>query len=637
MIYGFRWSYDTYFYPLGDTSFQCVIAVHKEKEYTHQYLCQSGLKKIVVYHNDLYEVGDKVSVTGTITPIDHPTLPSSFDYHRYLRANRISGVVFSDDMVFIEKTLHPNLIKEWVQTYIETHTPSSQMMIKTFILADKSDFDDTLSHAITTLGISHLFAVSGMHIALLVLMIEYGFKKIHIKPIKRHLFISIVLIIYCMITSFAASIVRASLMVVLMFVNNRLKTPFSTMDVISFVFIILLLIHPYYYLDIGFQLSFLVTFFLIITQPFIVSFDKEYQLVVSSFVAFSVTVPIIVSLNHSINLMTILVNIVFIPLTSLIIVPLGYITFIVPFFDTFYALIIQLYNVFIIQVSQVMELSIRPTFNHSLIVVVYYVILYLLFSFERSKQLYMIGLWMLFLILNAFMYLVNPITTIAFIDIEGEATLFKDRFNQCTVVIDTGQPDEYDTLVQYLFYHQVHTIDYLIISHYHSDHYGETNDVLSVFDVTHLVTNDNVSAYENQLIKCGDFDLYFYPLSLESHNENNHSIPVSIWALDTHYFLMGDAERLEESWFINTYNINVDVLKINHHGSDTSSTTEFIDALTPSVAYINVDRDNRHGHPSIDVVNQLKERGITIYRTDLQGTIEFNCIFGLTYKKNYPP
>jgi competence protein ComEC len=81
----------------------------------------------------------------------------------------------------------------------------------------------------------------------------------------------------------------------------------------------------------------------------------------------------------------------------------------------------------------------------------------------------------------------------------------------------------------------------------------------------------------------------------------------------------------------------VDVLKINHHGSDTSSTTEFIDALTPSVAYINVDRDNRHGHPSIDVVNQLKERGITIYRTDLQGTIEFNCIFGLTYKKNYPP
>jgi len=151
-----------------------------------------------------------------------------------------------------------------------------------------------------------------------------------------------------------------------------------------------------------------------------------------------------------------------------------------------------------------------------------------------------------------------------------------------------------------------------------------------------LVNRDNISEYEG-LIKCGNIGFYIYPTKSIYTNENNRSIILSLFISEKHYLFTGDIEFLREAAFVRKYDIDVDYLKVPHHGSITSSSLVFIEDINPEEVFIIVSRKNRNKHPSDIVVSRYEELGIKVYRTDLDGTVIVSYIFGKEYKKVHRP
>ena len=152
-----------------------------------------------------------------------------------------------------------------------------------------------------------------------------------------------------------------------------------------------------------------------------------------------------------------------------------------------------------------------------------------------------------------------------------------------------------------------------------------------------MISKNNVSKYENKLIKCGSISMFIYPFEYLEKNENNNSIIMSVYINNKHYLFTGDIEYSREMSFISEYNLDVDYLKAPHHGSITSSNEAFLNSIKPEEVFINVSTRNRHGHPHDVVINRYKEMGITVNRTDLMGTIEVYYLFGKEYKRIHSP
>ena len=127
------------------------------------------------------------------------------------------------------------------------------------------------------------------------------------------------------------------------------------------------------------------------------------------------------------------------------------------------------------------------------------------------------------------------------------------------------------------------------------------------------------------------------PLDAEYTGENDNSIILSLFISDKHYLFTGDIELVRELDFIEEVDIDIDYLKVPHHGSITSSSLELIEHITPEEVFITVSRINTHKHPSEEVINRYEQLGITVYRTDLDGTIIVRYLFGKEYKKVHRP
>ena len=126
-------------------------------------------------------------------------------------------------------------------------------------------------------------------------------------------------------------------------------------------------------------------------------------------------------------------------------------------------------------------------------------------------------------------------------------------------------------------------------------------------------------------------------MTYDDNNENNNSIILSLFVNDKHYLFTGDSEIEREKDFMESYSPDIDYIKIAHHGSNTSTTEEFINHLQPSAAFIIVKRHNIHNHPDNIVIDRLTNSNIDIYRTDEFGSIEITYLFNKEIKKFHSP
>ena len=225
---------------------------------------------------------------------------------------------------------------------------------------------------------------------------------------------------------------------------------------------------------------------------------------------------------------------------------------------------------------------------------------------------------------------------------QGDSILIEFPFNRGNILIDTGVNDSYSIIknitIPYLKKRGIKNIEYLIISHGDYDHMGEAINLVNNFKVDNVIFNcGEYQDLEKELIKVLDkknikynscinsIDVNnnkIYFLSTREYNNENDNSNVIYFNYNNYKFLfMGDAGIKKEMDIIDKYNLsNIDFLKVGHHGSNTSSSEEFINSINPKYSLISVGKNNRYGHPKTSVLDILSNSNI--YRTDIDGSIE---------------
>lgn len=594
-------------------------------------------QKVMVYDKEIIDIkpGDILGITGELQTPLNSTIPTTFDYAEYLKSQNIKYILYSDTIDIQSHHFHYGIFAYHIEHYIDLHMPYSGTYVKTFILANKEGFDYDFKAQLSNLGISHLFAVSGLHVGLLVMVLDKLFKFLF-KREHSYIMIIPILLIYTIITSFSPSISRAALMYILFVINKKFVFKLSSLDILSITYLILLFIRPFYYYNMGFSLSFLVTFFILLGSTLLQHKPTIVQLFLITLLAMVATLPLITSLNQEINLMTLLVNVIFIYYMTYLILPFGYFTFFLFFLDGLYGKIIVPFEYLIAIFSQSKSFTFQLVFISPLQVVIYYVILlYILANLHnKKKRRIFISVMIIFIILSMNIVLFNPVKSVNMIDVYGDSILIVDSFDSCNILVDTGYRDSSDKVLHYIRGKGIKRLDYLIITHEHDDHFGERDDIVDGLEVVTIIDRYNESEFDE--IQCGSLELEFFHMS-EYPSENNKSIVFGLLIEEVYYLFTGDMESNKESEFVTLFNVDIDYLKSGHHGSITSSSELFLDSIHAENVLVSCYRNNFHGHPSEVVIKRYEERGIKIYRTDYLGTIEIKYFLGREYKKYHQP
>ncbi len=238
------------------------------------------------------------------------------------------------------------------------------------------------------------------------------------------------------------------------------------------------------------------------------------------------------------------------------------------------------------------------------------------------------------------------VLVVHYIDVGQGDSAFVQLPDGRTLLIDGGPST--DVVNRYVSALGCKKIDFIVATHPDADHIGGLPRVLDEFDVGEFYMPDKVhitKLFENMLdsldangcsvkvaesgvkIAAGDgYDIEIIAPVAEYEDNNNASAVVVVECGDVSFLFTGDIENLAEADILNSgADIDADVLKIAHHGSDSSTTEAFLDAVTPKLAVISVGADNKYGHPSIEVVSRLNARYIPHYSTAKHGTVVIEC------------
>ena len=610
--------------------FTGIVTTIVKKENSFK-LTIKGKEKLIVYISNIenIELGDKVVVKGKYTLPKKATIPNNFDYQKYLYNNHIFYIMYAKELKIIKKNQNITFkIKKYILDKTSNYTNNGYL--NAFIIGDKTDleFYETYQNN----GISHLFALSGMHISMLSLIIY----KLVNKFKHKDLIVIMFLLFYITLTNFSASILRTIIFFIILKLNKKLDLNISTKNALLITLSIIMIYNPLIVFDIGFQYSGLVTFGLIVSTKY---YKKNYfyNLFITSFIALLFSVPITLYNNYELNLLSILNNLINVPLITFVIYPLSLLTFLLKFLEPIYNLTINLLE-FINNISSIFSLNIIVPKVHIIFYLIYYLLIYLYIESNNKKYILIACLYLLSFKLKPF---IDRNNYVYYLDVgQGDSSLI--IYNDNVVMNDTGGTSNYNVssgcikLLKSLGYSH---IDYLILTHGDFDHMGDSIYLINNYKVKNVVlNNDSFNELETNLIKeLKKKKIKYYqnvekiPISnniitilntKEYDNENDNSNVIYIELNNYNFMFMGDAGVDKEKDILERYNIsNIDVLKVGHHGSKTSSSKSFINKINPKYSIISVGKNNRYGHPNKEVLNNLDHS--KIYRTDEDGSIMF--------------
>lgn len=228
-----------------------------------------------------------------------------------------------------------------------------------------------------------------------------------------------------------------------------------------------------------------------------------------------------------------------------------------------------------------------------------------------------------------------------FINVEQGDSIFIELPNEKTILIDAGESSKGKVVSDYISNLGISKINYVIGTHPHTDHIGGLSYILENFEVDNIYMPKAISTsktYENLLntisskkinatyakegvniIQSDDLNVFFLAPSKEYSDLNNNSAVLKIVYKNTSFLFMGDAEVKSENDI--SGDVTADVIKVGHHGSDTSSGINFVNKVKPKYAIIMVKKDNQYNHPSLEIVKRWEKVGSLVYRTDINGNI----------------
>jgi competence protein ComEC len=640
-------------------------------------------------------IGMNCSFTGTLERPKRATNPYAFDYRQYLYRQQIHWLVKPNHLDMAHCQRSPLSLMEQLQVvrqkgidYIRAHFPNEAAgFVQALIYGERSDIDPLLIDGYQTLGIIHLLAISGLHITLLTGGCFYVLIRLGVTREKARIILICLLPFYVILAGAAPSVVRASLMVLFVFIAMQKSYSLSSLDAVSLACLAMLAKDPYTLFHIGFQLSFIVSTSLILSSSTILKeISTIKQLFLTSLISQLSTWPLLLYYFYEISLLSIPLNVVFVPLYSLLILPLSFLSFLIHLFlPKLGEWIIFLLEQILSVTNDVVEMiSTMDWFTLSLgrppvwLFVIYFVVIFFFFVCLEKKVRHRLH-WYAFgfvAFLHFLFPFLNPVGEVVMLDVgQGDCIYIELPYRKASYLIDTGgtlsfseekwkrRQKEFDigedVVVPFLKAKGVRTLDKLIVTHGDYDHMGAAETVLHSIDVRELVVGkrNERNELEQQIIaqakkqnilvravKRGDRwkvnDAIFYVLSPneEVRGTNDASIVLYAQMGGARWLFTGDLEEEGERRLISVFtDLPVDILKVGHHGSRTSTSQPFLTHIHPTVALISVGRNNRYQHPHHDVMERLRQKNITIFRTDEHGAIQIRYRKKISTFITFPP
>lgn len=623
---------------LTNNSYELIINDYKINDKTITIYFDNIIGKYYVDNDekvkefkDNYSFGDKIYIEGEISVPNNNTIPNNFNYKDYLYHKYIYYIIKIDKIKMISKNDNIFLnIKNSIYKRIDKIKYNNYLYA--FILGKSYYIDSEVLNNYKINGITHLFALSGLHVSMFSSIILFILKKIKLSEKLSYFITSLFLIFFAFIASFTPSIVRSVLFFILSSINNVYYLYIKPKYLLYIVFSILIFINPFYIYDTGFILSFCISFFILLFNEKNKINNNLLSILVISILSTLSSLPIIINMSYEINILGFINNLFFIPYVTYIVFPLSIIV-------VFISKLSFILNFLIIIMEYVSKVS-SNIFNIKLIfpkmslflIIIYYVLLILIVKKINLKKIFIIYLSFLY-----FRCDFDKNNYVYFIDVgQGDSALIVTKNNK-SILIDTGGKvgSNYSLMksnvIPFFKSIGIRKLDYLFITHGDYDHAGYGIDLVNNFNVKNRFTNKgkynslekklNIKSFNNSYIKIDNVEIY--SLNSKLYNNENSDSLVLLVIIDNYKLLfMGDASINTEKDIMNNYDIgDVFILKVGHHGSKTSSSEEFINSVNPKYSIISVGKNNKFGHPNKEVLDNLSNS--KIYRTDIDGSIMF--------------
>ncbi|HEL1656194.1 TPA: DNA internalization-related competence protein ComEC/Rec2 [Streptococcus suis] len=579
-----------------------------------------------------------------------------FDYQAYLKTQGIYRTVKLTAIKNIVPVQSWNVF-DWLSSwrrkalvYVKTNFPAPMSHYMTGLLFGELDSDfDQMSDLYSSLGIIHLFALSGMQVGFFIdkfrwILLRLGLTKETVDKLQIPFSL-----VYAGLTGFSVSVVRSLVQKILGNMGLR------KLDNFAVTVFVCLLILPRFLLTAGGVLTFTYAFLLTVFD-----FEDLGQVKKAAVESLSISLgilPVLMTYFYAFQPLSILLTFVFSFVFDVLLLPgLSVIFLLSPLVKMTWV------NGFFVFMEKIIvwvaDLGFRPWIlgkPSELVLLLLLVSLFLLYDFHRRKK-WLLGLSLVLALL--FFITKHPLENeVTVVDIgQGDSIFLRDMRGR-TVLIDVGgrvdfaakeawqersrQANAERTLIPYLHSRGVDRIDSLVLTHTDTDHVGDVLEVakqvqigriyvspgsLTVPDFVATLKKINVPVY---VVKVGDrlpiFDAYLevlYP-SGAGDGGNNDSIVLYGRLLETNFLFTGDLEQGELDLIATYPNLPVDVLKAGHHGSKGSSYPEFLDHIGAKIALVSAGENNRYKHPHQETLERFDNRNIQVYRTDQQGAIRF--------------
>ena len=597
----------------------------------------------------------------TLTPATGQRNFQGFNYQSYLASQGIYRMAQIErlDHVVPQKNTSPlaffHQLRRRALVHIQTHFPNPMRHYMTGLLFGYLDKEfDEQSQLYTSLGIIHLFALSGMQVGFFLGWFRYGLLRLGLP--KDYLFIILLPFSLCygLMTGWTASVLRSLI--------QSLLTEFGIkkLDNMGITLLLLFLFLPHFLLTVGGVLSCSYAFLLCLFD-----FEEMSSLKKSICTSLVLSLGILPFLTYYYGtfqpvslILTAMFSIVFdsflLPVLTVFFVLSGLVIFsqINPLFEWMETFLTWIQS----WIGQPLILGKPSLLQFSLMIAV----LVLLFDFWKKPQ-FRICLLMIFGLLMV--WVKHPLTNeVTMVDVGQGDSIFLRSMKGDTILIDVGGKVTFGskekwqegsqtsnaekTLIPYLQARGVSQIDHLVLTHTDTDHIGDLEEVAKRFKIKEICVSQGALTKPSfvkrlrtlkrpvhtlkaggKLPMMGSNLQVLYPNKV-GDGGNNDSIVLYGKLLGSSFLFTGDLEKEGEEELMASYpTLRASVLKAGHHGSKGSSSEAFLDQLHPSLALVSAGENNRYKHPNDETLERFKQRHIKVLRTDKDGAIRFKGWF----------
>ena len=584
-----------------------------------------------------------------------------FNYQSYLASQGIYRMAQIErlDHVVSQKNTSPlaffHQLRRRALVHIQTHFPTPMRHYMTGLLFGCLDKEfDEQSQLYTSLGIIHLFALSGMQVGFFLGWFRYGLLRLGLP--KDYLFIILLPFSLCygLMTGWTASVLRSLIQSLLA------EFGIKKLDNMGITLLLMFLFLPHFLLTVGGVLSCSYAFLLCLFD-----FEEMSSLKKSICTSLVLSLGILPFLTYYYGtfqpvslILTAMFSIVFdsflLPVLTVFFVLSGLVIFsqINPLFEWMETFLTWIQS----WIGQPLILGKPSLFQFGLMIAV----LVLLFDFWKKPQ-FRICLLMIFGLLMV--WVKHPLTNeVTMVDVGQGDSIFLRSMKGDTILIDVGGKVTFGskekwqeasqtsnaekTLIPYLQARGVSQIDHLVLTHTDTDHIGDLEEVAKRFKIKEICVSQGALTKPSfvkrlrtlkrpvRTLKAGDnLPMMGSKLQVLYPNKvgdggNNDSIVLYGKLLGSSFLFTGDLEKEgEEELMVSYPNLKASVLKAGHHGSKGSSSEAFLDQLQPSLALVSAGENNRYKHPNDETLERFKERHIKVLRTDQNGAIRFKGWF----------